>query len=174
LFLVGYESGNANILRHIQKGVSLAQMRRFTRACHDAGVTVHGTFVLGLPGETHDTIEESIRFAQELDVFSLQVSLAAPYPGTELYREAVENGWLSPTAAQGGVRLDGWQEATLNYPGLPREEIYEAVDRFYRRYFLRPRPILRILRTMLEDRDVFVRRCREGFEFFKTLRERKA
>jgi hopanoid biosynthesis associated radical SAM protein HpnJ len=173
LFLVGYESGNAGILRNIKKGVSLEQMRRFTRDCHDVGVTVHGTFILGLPGETRETIEETIQFAQELDVFSLQVSLAAPYPGTELYRQAVENGWLSGSAAEGAVREDGWQEAALNYPGLPREEIFEAVDRFYRSYFLRPGPILRIVETMLQDQDVFLRRCREGWEFFKTLRERK-
>ena len=60
-------------------------MRRFTRACHEAGVVIHGTFILGLPVETQETIEQTIRFAQELDVFSIQVSLAAPYPGTELY-----------------------------------------------------------------------------------------
>jgi hypothetical protein len=48
------------------------------------------------------------------------------------------------------------------------------VDRFYRAYYLRPKPVLRILKTMLEDKAVFVRRCREGFEFFKSLRQRKA
>jgi len=173
LLLVGYESGNAGILKGIKKGVSLEQMRRFTRACHAAGVTVHGTFILGLPGETRETIEETIRFAQELDVFSIQVSLAAPYPGTELYEQAMANGWLSPATREGTVRADGWQEAALSYPGLPREEIFEAVDRFYRSYFLRSGPILRIVKTMLADQDVFVRRCREGWEFFKTLRERK-
>ena len=69
---------------------------------------------------------------------------------------------------------DGFQEAVLQYPELPREAIFEAVDRFYRGYFLRPRPILRILKTMLEDQDVFVRRCREGCEFFKTLNQRRS
>ena len=174
LFLVGYESGNEAILRNIKKGVSLAQMRRFTQSCHDAGVTVHGTFILGLPGETQETIEETIRFAQELDVFSVQVSLAAPYPGTELYEQAHASGWLSGCTDLGAVRADGLQEAVLQYPGLPREAIFEAVDRFYRSYFLRPRPILRILKTMLEDQDVFMRRCREGLEFFKTLNQRKS
>ncbi len=173
LFVVGYESGSASILQNIRKGVSLEQMRRFTRACHDAGVTIHGTFVLGLPGETRETIEETIRFAQELDVFSVQVSLAAPYPGTELYRQAKENGWMAAGADGAAVREDGLQEAILEYPDLPREEIFEAADRFYRRYFFRPRPILRMLGRMLRDRGVFVRRCREGWEFFSTLRQRK-
>ena len=57
--------------------------------------------------------------------------------------------------------------------GLSKEAIFEAVDRFYRAYYLRPKPILRIITTMLEDKDVLVRRCREGYEFFKSLRQRK-
>ena len=174
LFLVGYESGNAQILKNIKKGVTLEEMRRFTRACHDAGVVIHGTFVLGLPIETPQTIEESIRFAQELDMFSMQVSLAAPYPGTELYEMARQNGWFVKRDKTDLVEPDGFQQSALEYPGLSKDAIFEAVDRFYRAYYLRPKPILRIIKTMLEDKEVFVRRCREGFEFFKSLRQRKA
>ena len=173
LFLVGYESGNEQILRNIKKGVSLDQMRRFTKACHEAGVTIHGTFVLGLPVETRETIEETIRFAQELDVFSIQVSLAAPYPGTELYQQALANGWFAKGTSEASIRDDGYQDMLLAYPDLSREAIYEALDRFYRTYYLRPKPILRILRTMLVDKQIFVRRCREGWEFFRSLNQRK-
>ena len=173
LFLVGYESGNEQILKNIKKGVTLEEMRRFTKACNEAGVVVHGTFVLGLPVETPQTIEDSIRFAQELDVFSLQVSLAAPYPGTELYEMARQNGWFVKKDKTDLVETDGFQQSALEYPGLSKEAIFEAVDRFYRTYYLRPKPILRIIKTMLEDKDVFVRRCREGYEFFKSLHQRK-
>jgi len=174
LFLVGYESGNEQILKNIKKGVTLDEMRRFTKACHDAGVVIHGTFVLGLPVESKETIEESIRFAQELDVFSLQVSLAAPYPGTELYEMARQNGWFVKKDKTDLVETDGFQQSSLEYPGLSKEKIFEEVDRFYRAYYLRPKPILRIIKTMLEDKDVCVRRLREGYEFFKSLRQRKA
>lgn len=174
LFLVGYESGDEQILKNIKKGVSLEQMRRFTRACHDAGVLIHGTFVLGLPGETQATMERTMQFARELDVFSIQVSLAAPYPGTELYEQARANGWLSSSSASGAaVRNDGYQEMALAYPELSGAAIYEALERFYLDYYLRPKPILRIVRTMLEDKSVLVRRCREGFEFFRSLNERR-
>jgi hopanoid biosynthesis associated radical SAM protein HpnJ len=173
LFLVGYESGNEQILKNIKKGVTLDEMHRFTKACHQASVVIHGTFVLGLPVETKETIEESIRFAQELDVFSLQVSLAAPYPGTELYEQAKLNGWFVKKDKTDLVEDDGLQQSTLEYPELSKEEIFEAVDRFYRAYYLRPKPILRIIKTMLEDKDVFVRRCREGYEFFRSLKQRK-
>lgn len=173
LFLVGYESGNEQILKNIKKGVTKEEMRRFTQACHKAGVVIHGTFVLGLPVETPETIEESIRFAQELDVFSIQVSLAAPYPGTELYEQARLNGWFAKQDKTSIVHGDGFQDSTLEYPGLSKEEIFEAVERFYHRYYLRPKPILRIIKTMLQDKDVFVRRCREGYEFFKSMAQRR-
>ena len=174
LFLVGYESGNEDILTRIKKGVTMDEMRRFTRSCHQAGVVLHGTFILGLPVETPASIENTIRFAQELDVFSIQVSLAAPYPGTELFDMARMNGWFSKKDKGDIVHEDGFQQSALEYPGLNKDEIFEAVDRFYRAYYLRPKPILRILKTMLEDKDVCVRRLREGYEFFKSLRQRKA
>lgn len=173
LFLVGYESGSDEILKRIKKGVTTDEMRRFTAACHKAGVVIHGTFILGLPVETRESIENTIRFAQELDVFSLQVSLAAPYPGTELYDMAKQNGWFSKRDKTDIVHNDGFQQSSLEYPELSKEEIFEAVDRFYRAYYLRPKPILRIIKTMLEDKDICVRRLREGFEFFKSLRQRK-
>jgi hopanoid biosynthesis associated radical SAM protein HpnJ len=173
LFLVGYESGNAQILENIKKGITIEEMRRFTRACRDAGVAVHGTFILGLPIETRESIEQTIRFAQELDVFSVQVSLAAPYPGTELFEMAKLNGWFGKIDQANLVEGEGFQRSALEYPGLAKEEIFEAVDQFYRSYYLRPRPILRIIKTMLEDKQVMIRRCREGFEFFKSLKQRQ-
>ncbi len=174
LFLVGYESGNDDVLRRIKKGVTTDEMRAFTRSCHKAGVVIHGTFILGLPVETPETIEQTLRFAQELDVFSIQVSLAAPYPGTELYEMARQNGWFSKKDKTDIVHGDGFQQSTLEYPGLSKEQIFDEVERFYRQYYLRPRPILRIIKTMLEDKDILVRRCREGYEFFRSLRQRRA
>lgn len=173
LLLVGYESGNAEILRRLKKGVTLEQMRAFTKVCRELGVAIHGTFVLGLPVETRETIEQTIRFAQELDLFSIQVSLAAPYPGTELYEMARQNGWFARRDKTDIVHEDGLQQSALEYPDLSKEEIFEAVEVFYRRYFLRPKPILRIVKTMLEDKEVCARRLREGYEFFRTMAHRR-
>ena len=101
--------------------------RRFTRDCHELGITIHGTFVLGLPGETRETIEETIRFAREINPPTIQVSLAAPYPGTELYRQAVENGWLDRGNAE-LVDDHGVQIAPLHYPGLSRDAAQPGDD----------------------------------------------
>ena len=71
------------------------------------------------------------------------------------------------------VETDGFQQSALEYPGLKKEEIFESVERFYHRYYLRPKPILRIIKTMLEDKDICVRRLREGYEFFKSMAQRR-
>ena len=86
---------------------------------------------------------------------------------------AKQNGWFVKKDKTDLIENDGLQQSTLEYPGLSKDKIFEEVDRFYRAYYLRPKPILRIIKTMLEDKDVCVRRCREGYEFFKSLRERK-
>jgi hypothetical protein len=83
------------------------------------------------------------------------------------------NGWFSKKDKTDIVHADGFQQSSLEYPGLDKEEIFESVERFYRRYYLRPRPILRIIKTMLEDKEVCVRRLREGYEFFKSMAQRR-
>src|ERR1700748_1851707 len=95
LLLVGYESGNQQILHNIKKGLLVDVAKRFSRDCRELGIVVHGTFILGLPGETRETIQETLAFAKEVHPHTIQVSLAAPYPGTFLYKQAKENGWFA-------------------------------------------------------------------------------
>ena len=171
LLVVGFESGNQKILNNIRKGITLDGARAFMKAAREAGVLVHGTFILGLPGETAETIEETMRYAVELDPYSLQVSLLAPYPGTEVYEQGLREGWI---VQEGNLLVgDGIQTAAMSYEGLSRQDIFESVERFYRRFYLRPRPIARILKEMLRDRHEFARRIREGREFFSFMAKRK-
>ena len=94
LLLVGYESGDDQILVNVKKGLRTDMARRFSDDCRKLGIKIHGTFILGLPGETHETIQKTIQYAKEINPHTIQVSLAAPYPGTVLHKQAVENGWL--------------------------------------------------------------------------------
>jgi hopanoid biosynthesis associated radical SAM protein HpnJ len=171
LLLVGYESGNQQILINIKKGLRTDVARQFTKDCHDLGIVIHGTFILGLPGETAETIEETINYAKELNPHTIQVSLAAPYPGTFLYKQATENGWFDNTADL--LTDDGEQIAQLSYPHLPAAQIFDAVEDFYRRYYFRFGKIRDIVWEMLHDWNMMKRRLREGVEFFEFLRHRK-
>jgi hopanoid biosynthesis associated radical SAM protein HpnJ len=170
LLLVGYESGSQSILNNIRKGTRLDRAREFTRHARDLGITVHGTFILGLPGETRETIEATIRFAREIDPHTLQVSLAAPYPGTELYRQARERGWLESSHL---VDAQGAQASVLGYPHLPRTEIFAALETFYRRFYFRPRKLWALGAEMLRDPAVMRRRLGEGMDFVRFLARRR-
>jgi hopanoid biosynthesis associated radical SAM protein HpnJ len=172
LLLVGYESGNQQILINIKKGLRVERARRFAADCRDLGITVHGTFILGLPGETKETIQETIRFAREVNPHTIQVSIAAPYPGTELYRQAVENGWL-PDDDDGAtlVSSDGTQVAALSYPHLGHTEILDSVDAFYKRFYFRAGKIAEMSAELFRP-GMAARRLREGTEFVRFLGQR--
>ncbi|MBX9750973.1 MAG: radical SAM protein, partial [Roseococcus sp.] len=171
LLLVGYESGNQQILHNIKKGMRIDVARQFTKDCHELGIKIHGTFILGLPGETTETIQETIRFAVETNPHTIQVSLAAPYPGTYLWDQAAREGWLD-TANTEYVDAHGVQIAPLAYPHLAHTEIFDSVETFYRKFYFRAPKIASICNEMIRDRQMMVRRLREGVEFFRFLRER--
>ncbi len=170
LLLVGFESGNQEILNRIKKGITLPMAKEFMANCKKLGIKVHGTFIIGLPVETPQTVQETIDFAKELDPHTIQVSIAAPYPGTELYDQALANGWF---ARDGLISMSGIQTSTLRYESMSTEAIEDAVERMYRSFYFRPKKIAHIVAEMLTDRQMMVRRLREGGEFFDYLKERK-
>jgi hopanoid biosynthesis associated radical SAM protein HpnJ len=172
LLLVGYETGNQQILFNIKKGMRVEMARRFTADCRKLGITIHGTFILGLPGETKETIEETIRFAQEINPHTIQVSLAAPYPGTYLYKQAMENGWLHEEEADHLVNEQGVQLSPLSYPHLDHTEIFDSVETFYKRFYFRAGKIAEITGEMLRSPKMMKRRLREGVEFMRFFRQR--
>src|SRR5215472_1311297 len=172
LLLVGYESGNQQILHNIKKGMRVEVARKFTKDCHELGIAIHGTFILGLPGETRETIEETIAFAADINPHTIQVSLAAPYPGTELYRQAVENGWLDTEHAE-LIDERGVQIAPLHYEHLTHTEIFDSVETFYKRFYFRRKKIASLVAEMIKSPEMMKRRLREGVEFFQFLRHRE-
>lgn len=172
LLLVGYESGNQQILNNIKKGMRVEVAERFTQDCHELGIAIHGTFILGLPGETRETIQETIAFAKRINPHTIQVSLAAPYPGTFLYKQAVENGWLDKDNAE-LVDENGVQIAPLHYPHLSHTEIFNSVEAFYKKFYFRAPKIASIVSEMVRSPDMMKRRLREGVEFWHFLRERQ-
>jgi hopanoid biosynthesis associated radical SAM protein HpnJ len=172
LLMVGYESGNQKILHNIKKGLLVDVAKRFTKDCHELGIKIHGTFILGLPGETKETIEETLSFAKEINPHTIQVSLSAPYPGTFLYKQARENGWLYHEGDE--LLTDaGTQVAALDYPHLSHTEIFNSVEDFYKKFYFRPSKIASIVGEMITSPEMMKRRLREGVEFFHFLRARR-
>src|SRR3954452_21395954 len=165
LLIVGYESGDPQILKNIKKGATVERARQFTKDCHKLGLVIHGDFILGLPGETRETINNTIAFAKELDVETIQVSVAHAYPGTELYDYAVKNGFMVADTQM--VDEGGHQLAHIQYPGLPADDIMSAVHRFYDEYYFRPKAIYRILKKAAFNSGERVRLYKDAKSFLK-------
>jgi hopanoid biosynthesis associated radical SAM protein HpnJ len=170
LLIVGYESGDQQILKNIKKGATVERALQFTKDCHKLGLVIHGDFIMGLPGETHETINNTIKFAKELDVETIQVSVAHAYPGTELYDYAVKNGFM--VADNKMVDEGGHQLAHIQYPGLPADEILSAVHRFYDEYYFRPKAVFRILKKAAFDSNDRKRLYHEAKTFLKLRAQR--
>jgi hopanoid biosynthesis associated radical SAM protein HpnJ len=168
--IVGFESGNPQILRNIKKGVTREQAIEFTRNCKELGITIHGAFIMGLPGETRETIRETIAFAKMLDLDSIQVSLASPYPGTEFYEQARREGWITSE-----VFLDdsGHQSCVINYPHLSGQEIFAAVELFYNKFYFRPKYIARSIMKMIVNGEERRKLLKEGKQYLEYMRKRK-
>ena len=151
LLIVGFESGDPQILKNIKKGATVERARDFARDCHSLGLTIHGDFILGLPGETKESIRNTINFAKTLDCETIQVSIAHAYPGTEFYEYAAKNGFITNEKMEDG---GGHQMAHIEYPGLPTDYVMEMVHRFYDEYYFRPKAAFRVMWKAVVNRDL--------------------
>lgn len=168
--VVGYESGNEQILKNIKKGVTKEQAIQFTKDCRKLGLSIHGAFIMGLPGETKDTIRETIEYAKQLDLNSIQASLASPYPGTEFYTLAKEQGWI---ASDDFIDDTGHQKCVINYPHLSNAEIFNSVEEFYDKFYFRPKYIMRSIGKMIVNSEERRKLLKEGRQYLDYMRKRR-
>jgi hopanoid biosynthesis associated radical SAM protein HpnJ len=171
LLIVGYESGDQQILKNIKKGATIDMARRFTANCKKLGITIHGDFIVGLPGETRETIRKSIDFAKELDVETIQVSIGHPFPGTEFYDHVKKNGLI--TIDEIMTDEAGHQLPNYQYPGLDRAELVEWVERFYGEFYFRPKVALRLIGKAMFDNSERRRLYKEAREYLSLRSKRK-
>jgi hopanoid biosynthesis associated radical SAM protein HpnJ len=169
LLIVGFESGDPQILKNVKKGATVEMARNFMKNCRKVGIRVHGDFILGLPGETRETIEKTIAFAKELDCETIQVSIAHAMPGTEMHEQMQREGFLRVEAL---ADAGGHQLPHLEYPHLSKAEMMDGVNRFYDEYYFRPRVVWRIVKEALWDRNERKRLYTEAREFLSLRAER--
>ncbi len=171
LLIVGYESGDQQILKNIKKGATIDMARRFTANCKKLGLTIHGDFIVGLPGENRETIRRSIDFAKELDVETIQVSIGHPFPGTEFYDHVKKNGLI--TIDEKMTDDAGHQLPNYQYPGLDRAELVDWVERFYGEFYFRPKVALRLVSKALFNGEERRRLYKEAREYLALRSKRK-
>jgi anaerobic magnesium-protoporphyrin IX monomethyl ester cyclase len=148
--LFGIESGSPEMLATMKKRITLDKAREAIRLCDEVGIKSQAFFLFGIPGETQESIRQTIEFAKELGASTTQFAVAIPQPGSPLYEQCVQNNWLL---------YDDWEDfascsALIETPQLSRQEVEQARVRAYREYYFRPRFILREALRIRHPKDV--------------------
>ncbi|MDR0610370.1 MAG: B12-binding domain-containing radical SAM protein [Planctomycetaceae bacterium] len=141
----GIESGNPEILKIIKKNIQLEQVKKIISLCSKIGIKTKGFFIVGHPGETKETIEQTIQFALHLPLDDVVVCINTPIPGSIQYAEAEQYGSLDTT---------DWKQFNYHRPvfvprDMTEEQLKEAYRQFYRKFYLRPRVIMRYCQSFL-------------------------
>jgi len=148
--LVGIETGNDEIAERIGKPIDRDKYKKAVKIAHQHGLEVRASFIIGSMGETWRTMEDTLNFAIELDVDLFQLNISTPYPGTALFKEAEGRGWL---VHKNWYRY-GQGEVLVQQPQISAEEIYRFERYAFRRFYLRPRVILRMLKRIANLRHI--------------------
>lgn len=145
----GIESGNEQILKHARKGAYPDKAERALRWAKKAGIMNWGYFIIGLPGETEETIKQTIAFAKKLPLDIALFHVAAPYPGTPFFFEVVENKWFRPGTRWEHVDMD--KGTVLDYPNMSAERLLYWQKRAFREWAFRPGPAFTYLKMLMYD-----------------------
>jgi anaerobic magnesium-protoporphyrin IX monomethyl ester cyclase len=164
MLMVGFEFGTQEALDAVRKGTTLEHSVRLAQEAKKLGFMVHGCFMFGAPGETRQTALKTIEFAKTLPMDTVQFSGICAYPGSEIYSEATEKGFLVPGNWREWVD-DNWEQVTvLSYPELSKEEIDQLIDKGLKEFYLRPQQILQMAKAIRTVDDL--RRKLYGFRMF--------
>ncbi len=146
MLMTGFEFGYDDGLKAVNKGgVSVKGARDYAHRAHDLGFTIHGCFMIGAPGETKKTAQETIDFAKSLPLDTIQVTGVASYPGTSIYKWAKKNGYLRANDWREWLNAQKEQRTLLSYPQFSSRDIDEYIDKGLKEFYLRPKQMWQML-----------------------------
>lgn len=166
LVVVGYESGSQKVLDGMHKGITLDMSRKFNEAAKKARLRVHGCFMVGNPGETKETMKETLEFSKSLTMDTVQYFPLMVYPGTEAYDWAKQNGYIKSTRYRDWLLEDGSHNCVISTPEVSSKELVDFCNYARKKFYLRPKYILRKGVQCLTNKDDFVRTMK-SFKIFK-------
>lgn len=140
LILLGVESGNQEILNKMKKDITLEQIEKAVKICKKVGIEVRASYMFGCIGETKETLKQTLDFAMKLDTDYAQFNVMTPYPGTEVWKKAKKNGWLKVKNYNYNIN-----DLMLHLPTVSKEEVIRFYKKSHRKYYLRPRILLKRL-----------------------------
>jgi len=149
LIIPGYESGVQEILNKTHKGITVEQSLKFAKNAKKAGLLVHGCFIIGLPGETKETVKKTVEFAKKLNPDTAQFFPLMVYPGTEAYEWAKKEGHLSTEDYSKWLTPEGLHDTVIRLPGLSNENLVELCDQARREFYFRKEYFFNIIKQII-------------------------
>ncbi len=150
LVAFGIESGSQKVLDNVKKDAMVEDAVRTINLCNKHGVKTWGYFIIGLPGETKETVRETIDLAKKIPLDIALFHVAMPYAGTEFYFQSVANGWLN---TYDWKHFDMNDSAVVGYDDFSAEEILKATKQAFREFYMRPKQAWRLMRMMQASGD---------------------
>lgn len=172
MLVVGYESGSRKMLDEMKKNLTIDQSIEFTRAAKKAGLSIHGCFMVGMPGETMQTIEETFRMIHRLPIDTVQISAAVPFPGTEFYKLCKEHNLLYPDQWDEWLG-EGEHTDVVKIQDMPKGYIHQRIDSELRRFYFRPKYVIRNMLNVRSFGD-FYRKARGALHLLSYFLKRRA
>jgi radical SAM superfamily enzyme YgiQ (UPF0313 family) len=165
MLMTGFEFGYDDGLKAVAKGgVNVSMAKDYAHEAHKHGFTIHGCFMIGAPGETKETAQQTIDFAKSLPLDTVQITGVASYPGTSIYKWAKENGYLLADDWREWLTAAKEQRTLLSYPQMSYKEIDEYIDKGLKEFYLRPKQMWRMLISIRSVGDLL--RKLHGFKAF--------
>jgi anaerobic magnesium-protoporphyrin IX monomethyl ester cyclase len=176
LFCVGFESGSVEVINGMKKNNDdrrdpryHEEAHRFVRVCRQAGIMVHGCFMVGNLNETPQSMEETLRFARKLRPDTAQFFPIMVYPGTTAYEEAKKRKYIQITGWEGWLTKDGLHNSVVTLPNISHNELVSFCDRARRRFYLNPSYLFYKLTQSLTDYRELQRNLKGFVTLFKYL-----
>ena len=141
----GIESGNDRVLKLVKKGITKDQVRKAMKIAKAVGLETWGFFILGLPGDTEESIRDTIDFAIELDPKYAKFVFLKPFPGSETYYQLEEKGLID---IRDYSQYGPYRPPVHHLEGVSAERMLALRQHALRRFYLRPRKLLQHLRDI--------------------------
>lgn len=169
LIVVGFESADDQILKNIKKGMTLSRMKKFVQDAKKAKIMIHSCFMAGNIGETRNTLNKSLKFAQEINADTAQFFPLMIYPGTEAYQWAKENGYLTTSDYSDWITSEGLHNCVVSTPQLSAKELVDFCDKARKKYYLSPRYLSKKLVKIIFSPSEFYKTYKSARYFLKYL-----
>ena len=137
LFFLGFESFKQMALDRMQKGYTFDKVQKCVKVCHENGILVFGSFIIGNIGETKEDTRNTFKLMKRFDLDFIMTMPITPFPGTKLTLEALEKGWLDKNLKWENRRT-GESKPMMRTPDLSIDEIQELLSESYRSFYNDP------------------------------------